>query len=120
MAWKVVFHLSCSSLSEPAMHPSNAHTGLRRLGRGKHLAGPVGLLAGVIQCAVTALCWVSKEKKYFLEIAADPRDETEKLIIVSSYERHMMVMQDLGSLLSKKTGHSLLAHQVTLYFRVLP
>lgn len=102
------------------MHPSNAHTGLRRLGRDKNLAAPVGLFAGVIQCAVTALCWASKENKHFLEIAADPRDGTERLIIVSSYERHMMVMQHLGSLLSKKTEHPFLAHQVTLYFRVLP
>lgn len=71
--------------------PSNAHTGVRRLGRDEHLAAPVGLFAGVIQCAVTALFWASKEKKYFSEIAVDPRDEIEKLIIVSSYERHMMV-----------------------------
>lgn len=91
--------------------------GCRRLGRDEHLAAPVGLFAGVIQCAVKALCWASKENKYFSEIAADPRDETEKLIIMSSYERHMMVMQYLGSLLSKE-NRTFLAHQVTLYFRV--
>lgn len=102
-----------SSRAPPAM-PTQ---GCRRLGRDEHLAAPVGLFAGVIWCAVTALCWASKENKYFSEIAADPRDEIEKLIIVSGYERRMMVMQYLGSLLSKE-NRTFLAHQVTLYFRV--
>lgn len=87
------------------------------LGRDEHLAAPEGLFAGVIQCAGAALCWASKENKYFSEIAADPKDETEKLIIASSYERCMMVTRYLGSLLSKE-NRTFLAHQVTFYFRV--
>ncbi|KAF4798695.1 hypothetical protein TURU_061601 [Turdus rufiventris] len=51
-----------------------------------------------------------KENKYFSEIAAGPRDETEKLIMVSGYERHVMVMQYLGSLLSKE-NRTFLAQQ---------
>ncbi|KAJ7422030.1 hypothetical protein BTVI_15713 [Pitangus sulphuratus] len=47
----------------------------------------------------------------FAKIAADPRDENEKLIIVKGYERHMMVMQYLGSFLSKE-NRTFLAHQV--------
>lgn len=89
----------------------------RRLRRDKHLAAPVGLFAGVFQCALTTLCWASKENKYFSEIAAGPRDDTEKLIMVSSYERHVVVMQYLGSLLSKE-NRTFLAQQVTLYCRV--
>lgn len=66
MPWKAVAHLSYLSLDVPAVQPQIClHAGVRGWGCQTCLTAPVGPFAAVIQCAVTALCWASKENKYF-------------------------------------------------------